>query len=178
LLTRYADKYRYLPERYRFRLLRTILGPAGSWWLRDRFTPDIDVRSGWSITKAVSQGDGVELELTSIDGGRDALAVDHVIAGTGYRVDIGRLETLGTTITPKLRTVGGFPRLSPTFESSLPGLYFVGLAAAASFGPMLRFVAGSDFAAARAANGVAARAGRRTALRPIGRVPAAQNSAA
>ena len=178
LLTRYADKYRYLPERYRFRLLRAILGPAGSWWLRDRFTPDIDVHSGWRVARAVSHGDGAELELISADGGSDALAVDHVIAATGYRVDMGRLDTLGTTIRPKLRTVGGFPRLSPTFESSLPGLYFVGLAAAASFGPMLRFVAGSDFAATRAAQGVAARAARRPAPRRIGLVPSAQNSAA
>jgi len=33
------------------------------------------------------------------------------------------------------------------FESSLKGLSFVGAAAAFSFGPLLRFVAGAEFAA-------------------------------
>ena len=178
LLTRYADKYRYLPERYRLRLLRAVLGPAGSWWLHERFTPDIDVRSGCTVAGAVSHGDGVDLELHSAGGGRETLAVDHVIAATGYRVDIGRLDTLGATIKPKLRTVGGYPRLSPTFESSLPGLYFVGLAAAGTFGPMLRFVAGSSFAAPRVARGVAARTVRQVALRQVGLMPATQASAA
>ena len=39
------------------------------------------------------------------------------------------------------------PVLSAGFESSVPGLYFTGLAAAASFGPLMRFMYGADFAA-------------------------------
>ena len=45
--------------------------------------------------------------------------------------------------------VGGMPELSSTFESSMPGLYFAGLAAANSFGPVMRFAFGARFAAER-----------------------------
>jgi hypothetical protein len=39
------------------------------------------------------------------------------------------------------------PRLRRGFESSIAGLHFVGAAAAASFGPITRFVAGTMYAA-------------------------------
>jgi hypothetical protein len=38
------------------------------------------------------------------------------------------------------------PNLTRHFESSVRGLYFVGPAAAFSFGPLFRFVAGADYA--------------------------------
>jgi hypothetical protein len=45
--------------------------------------------------------------------------------------------------------------LSSAFESSIPGLYFVGLAAANSFGPVLRFAFGAGFAARRVTRALA-----------------------
>ena len=39
--------------------------------------------------------------------------------------------------------------LSSSFESSVPGIYFVGIAAANSFGPVMRFAFGAGFAARR-----------------------------
>ena len=44
-------------------------------------------------------------------------------------------------------TVAGWPRLSRSFESSVPGMFFVGLPAAGTFGPVMRFVCGAGFAA-------------------------------
>ncbi|MEU5444629.1 hypothetical protein [Streptomyces griseofuscus] len=41
------------------------------------------------------------------------------------------------------------PHLSGCFESSVPGLYFTGSLAAATFGPVMRFVAGTAYAADR-----------------------------
>ena len=41
------------------------------------------------------------------------------------------------------------PELSRRFESSVPGLYFLGLTAAVSFGPLMRFMYGDEFAARR-----------------------------
>jgi hypothetical protein len=41
--------------------------------------------------------------------------------------------------------------LNRYFESSIPGLYFIGAAAANSFGPLLRFAYGAKFAANRVA---------------------------
>ena len=41
----------------------------------------------------------------------------------------------------------GYPLLGPGFESSLPGLHFLGATAARSFGPVSRFVSGTTYAA-------------------------------
>ena len=82
--------------------------------------------------------------------------MDHVIAATGYRVDLGSLGLLSGELAGSVATVEGWPRLSARFESSVPGLFFSGLAAAATFGPMMRFVCGSDFTGSRVAGGVAA----------------------
>jgi hypothetical protein len=45
-----------------------------------------------------------------------------------------------------IRRVDGYPQLSAGYESSVPGLYFLGAPAAWSYGPLMRFVAGADFA--------------------------------
>jgi hypothetical protein len=41
------------------------------------------------------------------------------------------------------------PALSANFESTVPGLYFIGVSAAASFGPMMRFAYGAAYTARR-----------------------------
>jgi hypothetical protein len=72
---------------------------------------------------------------------------EHVIAATGYKVNLERLKFLNPEIRSQLKTVSGSPVLSSTFESSMPGLYFAGVAAANSFGPVMRFAFGAGFAA-------------------------------
>jgi hypothetical protein len=62
-------------------------------------------------------------------------------------VDIARYGFLSRELVQALHAVHGFPVLNRGFESSLPGLYFVGAPATYSFGPFLRFVAGSQYAA-------------------------------
>jgi hypothetical protein len=57
--------------------------------------------------------------------------------------------------------------LTPHFEASALGLYFVGLASAYSLGPMMHFVYGADYSARRlvghlAGNGWRGRAPART----------------
>jgi thioredoxin reductase len=89
------------------------------------------------------------LIVTAADGRRSDLKVDHVVAATGYRVDLDRITYLSTDVRARMRTVAGFPHLSPSFESSVPGLYVAGMAAAATFGPLMRFVCGTSFAAPR-----------------------------
>jgi hypothetical protein len=72
-----------------------------------------------------------------------------VIAATGYNPDVRRLVFLSTGMIEKLELIGLTPRLSAHFESSIPGLYFVGAISATSFGPSMRFIAGSDFTSQR-----------------------------
>ena len=74
-----------------------------------------------------------------------AVALTVAFAATGYKVDLGRLGFLSSDIRSKLKAVKGTPILSSDFESSVPGLYFAGVAAANSFGPVMRFAYGADF---------------------------------
>jgi len=50
-------------------------------------------------------------------------------------------------LVQSVRLVGGYPALSAGFETSLPGLHFLGASAARTFGPLMRFVAGTKYAA-------------------------------
>ncbi len=49
----------------------------------------------------------------------------------------------------QISSVKGVPVLSDNFETSLAGLYAVGPAAVDSFGPLMRFMVGTEFAAPR-----------------------------
>lgn len=89
----------------------------------------------------------MRLGIRAADGTMREVMVEHVIAATGYKVDIARLPFLGAGILSRLRTVEGASVLTTNFESSIPGLHFVGVTAANSFGPMMRFTFGADFTA-------------------------------
>jgi hypothetical protein len=71
---------------------------------------------------------------------------DHVLVGTGYQVDIAQYPFLSALVLERIERVGGYPVLDEGFETSLAGLHFVGAPAAWSFGPLMRFVAGTEFA--------------------------------
>ncbi|MFC8517448.1 NAD(P)-binding domain-containing protein [Streptomyces sp. NPDC057257] len=152
--------YRHLPGPVRAHFLRTVLGPYGAWWLRDRVDGRFSVRRGCRIRSAVPEaGGGVRLQLEGPAGDALTLRADHVIAGTGYRVDLDRLELLSPGLRREVARTAGAPRLSADFEASVPGLYFTGLAAAPTFGPLLRFVSGAGFAARRISAAVSERGG-------------------
>jgi cation diffusion facilitator CzcD-associated flavoprotein CzcO len=140
-----------LPEGTRQRVLRTHLGPAACWFTRGAFTGNVIFHGGVRIAGAARTGNQATLTLDAGEGKRQELRIDHIIAATGYRPDIGRLPFLDPGLIQAVNTRNGSPVLSRNFESSVPGLYFMGLTAAASFGPMLRFAYGSDYAARRLA---------------------------
>jgi cation diffusion facilitator CzcD-associated flavoprotein CzcO len=147
--------FRYLPDETRADLVRRVLGPAGAWWLRDRVDGLFPVLTGHPVAAAEAVDGTVRL---SLEGPTELLEADHVLAATGYRADVARLEFLDEGLRRAIRrTEAGAPRLSPGFESSVPGLYFAGLAAANSFGPVMRFVCGTRFAAGRIGCHIAAR---------------------
>jgi len=159
LVTNFARAFRSLPSRVRINLVDSILGPSGAWWLRERFSDEIELRLGKTVQGVDDKGGTLALTLQDGTGTSQELLVDHVVAATGYRVDLTELELLGDVLKRSVATLVGSPVLSPVFESSVPGLFFTGLAAAVTFGPLLRFVAGSNFAAKRVSIGVARRVG-------------------
>lgn len=141
--------FRRLPAAYRMEVVRKTLGPEGSWWIRERFEKSFDashVLTGTQITTAGLEGGALQLWLSC---GRE-LEADHVIAATGFEVDVRRLTVLGAELRGRVRGLLGSygpPVLGGGFDSSVRGLHFVGLAAAATFGPSMRFVCGAGFAA-------------------------------
>jgi thioredoxin reductase len=163
-LARYPGAFRFLPTGLRRRTLRGTLGPAGSWWLRDRLTPGVQIHPRYQLRRAACEQGRVVLEVVDPQGACRSLTTDHVIAATGYQVDIDRLDFLSTGTRSSLGRVAGSPRLNGRFESSVPGLYFVGHNAVATFGSVQRFVCGAGIAATRVSGAVAGRATRTPAL--------------
>ncbi len=142
------ELFRYLPERRRFDIVREALGPAGAWWLRDRVDGKIPLLVNAHVVRATESAGRVKLRVRQ-DGAEREVIADHVIAGTGYVVDIRRLHFLSSNLIGNLRHAVQTPILSPYFESSVPGLYFVGLVSAFAFGPIMRFAAGATPTARR-----------------------------
>ncbi|MFA1544442.1 NAD(P)-binding domain-containing protein [Actinomadura monticuli] len=151
---------RYLPEATRRRIVRETLPPAGAWWLRDRLDDRVRVSTGRRPVKAVELEDGVALTTVDRTGRRLVTEVEHVIAATGFVPDVARLGLLAPALRGRVTTRLGAPVLSRDFEASVDGLYFAGLAAASTFGPVMRFVHGAGFAAGRIAHHIIRRTPR------------------
>ena len=137
----------YLPERVRLEAVRKSLGPSGGWFIRDKVVGKVPLHLGCTPQAAEVKDGRVHLSVKATDGSEREIVTEHIIAATGYRVNLERLKFLSAEIRSQLKTVGGSPALSSTFESSMPGLYFAGVAAANSFGPVMRFAYGAGFAA-------------------------------
>ena len=114
--------------------------------------------TGHRLKSAEPQGSGVLLHLDGPE--RSSVAADHVIAGTGFRIDVSRLPFLSQEILTGLATRVNCPVVNRCGESSVPGLYFAGAHTMASLGPGVRFIAGTHYTAAQLAKSVARRARR------------------
>ncbi len=139
--------FHYLPERFRVEAVRRTLGPSGGWFIRDKVIGKVPLHLGCTPRGAEVQNGRVHLSVRAADGSEREIVTEHIIAATGYKVDLERLRFLNAEIRSKLKAVNGAPVLSSSFESSIPGLYFVGVAAANNFGPVMRFAFGAGFAA-------------------------------
>lgn len=141
--------FHLLPEARRLKWVKTHLGPAGGWFMADRFFGRVPVLPGHALIDAKAEGDKVRLEFAASDGSRAVVAADHVIAATGYRPVLRRLEFIDPALSASVAVINDTPILSANFQSSVPGLYFVGPIAANSFGPLMRFAVGARFVARR-----------------------------
>jgi hypothetical protein len=65
---------------------------------------------------------------------------------TGYRVDIAKYKFLAPELVREVRQLDGYPDVTAGFATSVPGLHFIGATAARKFGPLMYFVAGTEFA--------------------------------
>jgi hypothetical protein len=141
--------FHWMPDRFRSDVVRRYLGPAPGWFSRKHVEGHVPVLTGTTISGLRARDGRAELTLAGSDRQTSTIMADHVIAATGFKVDVDRIDFLDARLRKQIDRVDGFPRLSRQFESSVPGLYFVGLTSANSFGPMLRFAAGAGFTARR-----------------------------
>jgi FAD-dependent urate hydroxylase len=136
------DLFRLVPQRLKPVVSYRCIRPAGSAWLRPRLE-DVPLDMGAIATGAQASNGGVSVNL----GDGDERKFDHVLLGTGYEIDVRAYPFLAPELAAAIDVEGGYPRLRTGFESSVPGLHFVGAPAAITFGPIMRFVVGTWYAA-------------------------------
>jgi thioredoxin reductase len=149
LVTDFPGLFHFLPEKTRLGIVKRYLGPSAGWTVKERIVGRVPVHAGLTPQSAQVRDRRVHLTFTDRNGKTVEHEVDHVITATGYRVDVRRLRLLDPALAEKLKTIENAPVLSLNFESSVPGLYFVGVASAFSFGPVMRFAFGSRYTAIR-----------------------------
>jgi hypothetical protein len=133
---------RAIPRPVRDPMSYRAIRPAGAAWLKPRLR-QVPIHLDRSVRCARPAGSRLHVELD--DG--SAHVVDHLLFGTGYRVDIRRYPFLSPSLVDGIRCTDGYPILHRGMESSVPRLHFLGAPAAHSFGPIMRFVAGGWYAA-------------------------------
>ncbi len=137
------DVLRKFPRSIQTRVRILSIRPAGARWLRERLHA-VPISTRTTVTSALPINGSLNLTLSD----NSTRLADHVVLGTGYRVNIARYNFLSSCIFQRLHVVDGFPRLGTAFESSVPGLHFLGAPAAWSYGPLMYFVSGTKYAAA------------------------------
>jgi len=143
----FPQLFHLLPEKLRIEAVRRHLGPSGHWVSKEAVLGKVPLLLGCTVQASEVRNGKVVLHVKHADGSVREVEADHIVAGTGYQVNLDRLNFLAPQLRKQVRTVEGSPVLSRKFESSVPGLYFVGLASANSFGPVMRFTYGAEFAA-------------------------------
>jgi cation diffusion facilitator CzcD-associated flavoprotein CzcO len=135
--------FRHLPLATRRREVATRLGPRGAWWLKPRVVDRVKVSGSCYIVGVGERRGRVELSIVSSGGRQQVFEADHLIAATGFQVDMGRLGFLDQKLRAALALENGYPVLNGQYETSVPGLYAIGAMAAQSFGPVMRFMYGA-----------------------------------
>ncbi len=147
-LTHFPGAMHRVPATWRTRFVKNHLPAEGAWWLRDRVENRLPIYLGATVVEAHEAAGRVALELRL---GRDRnqcqLVVDHVVAGSGYDIDVEHLEFIHSELRHAVECLERAPRLNATFETSVSGLHFIGPASAMSFGPLFRFVVGAEYTA-------------------------------
>ena len=141
LVIQRPNVFRRLPRRIQDRWAPQAVRPAVAVWLRPR-TVGLPIHLGrWPVETRVKR----ERLRVRFNDGVERL-VDHVVLGTGYRIDVGLYPFFSPGVLERMAIVNGYPRLDEGFETSVPGLHVLGAPAAWSFGPLMKFVAGTEFA--------------------------------
>jgi cation diffusion facilitator CzcD-associated flavoprotein CzcO len=171
LCTRAPLLFHHMPDSFRTKIVTRYLGPAPAWFVRDEVEGQVPIITDTTVVAAEAQDGQAKLTLRRHDGVTSTMVADHVICATGFKIAVDRTPFLTPELSAAIAHVDGAPKLSRNFESTVPGLHFIGPAAANSFGPMLRFAAGAGFTARRLTRHISAVQASRSRRRPAA-VPA------
>ena len=162
----------HMPQSFRHMVVRKHLGPAPGWTSREEVERNVTVLL--DATPESSGIRGTQAAVTFRVGNRtqQTIEADHVVAATGFRVDVRRLQFISPRIMNSLVLEDKTPALSPHFETSIPGLFTICITAANSFGPLLRFAYGAGFASRRLSGFLARNAARQPVRAEAELVPA------
>ncbi len=132
---------RMLPQSSRDALSKRSLRPAATGWLKPRFDR-VRTKAGRPIAGVRAAGGHIDMAFDD-----EVCGFDHVLLATGYHIDVSKLGLFGPALIDAIGRLDGSPRLGPGFESTVRGLHFLGANAVMSYGPVMRFIAGSGYAA-------------------------------
>ena len=142
---RLPDLFRFLPEESRIDHALGFLGPQGAWWLRDRVEGTIPTLLGHQLLGAEAVGDRVQLQLQNSEGRHVTESADHVIAGTGFRLDLNRLDYISLSLRADLKLLAGAPRAGPPPGIQCARPLFHGCVGRAQLGASHAFRGGHTF---------------------------------
>lgn len=157
----FPDLVWQMPAGVRAWLNARCLRAAATGWLKPRFG-GVTIGPARNIVGARAAGSHISLQF---DDGSDEF--DHVLLATGYHIDIAKLGIFPPELLQQIQRANGSPLLSNGLETSVRGLHFVGASAVASYGPLMRFVAGSGYAARHLSRALRSR----RAIQPPATVP-------
>jgi thioredoxin reductase len=140
-----------LPLERRTRFVKRYLGPASPWWIKDRVLGKVPIHVRHEVIEIGNTNQRVKLKMRNGEGTSRNVEVDFVIAGTGYDASVSRLKFLDPAISSRIHLTERAPTLNSNFESSVPGLHFIGPLSFMCFGPLFRFVTGAEITARRLA---------------------------
>jgi pyridine nucleotide-disulfide oxidoreductase len=144
-LVLHPDLLAGLPDSFRRRLTARVLRAGGSPWLRPALEGAVRITEGVAVERIEPRDSVIRLGLS--DGSsRDA---DAIIVAAGFRFTLERLPFLSPEIRSAIELDDGWPVLDRWFRSTDKNVLFVGFAAAHRFGPIVRFIPGTRFAAPR-----------------------------
>lgn len=154
-----------LPDSLKQRAIRSHMQPSAGFYMRGKIEGRVATVLGRSVDNAEATNGKVTLTLLDGRGAREKRVFDHVVAATGYHPDMRRIPFLSKDLCERIALADGSPIISDAFETPARGLFMTGPAAMSSFGPLMRFMVGAEFAAPRVASRLEQRLGAAPAQR-------------